>query len=152
MATGPHRRLGGRRVLVGSPLVAVAALVIQGLPVAAFLDAVTPGVFLAVAIGRVGCFFAGCCAGRVTGSRLGLWSSDRKVLARRIPTQIIEGAAGRAIAGIATVVILGHVPRVDGAIFLASPAAYFLVRQSLMRLRAERRDFLSRRSPTTSRA
>jgi phosphatidylglycerol---prolipoprotein diacylglyceryl transferase len=154
---GPWRQalIGGWAVdgfLLVAPLVAVLALAVIRLPVGAFLDAVMPGVFLAVAVGRVGCFFAGCCAGRVTGSRLGLWSSDRKVMARRIPTQILESAAGLAISGIAIVVILGHVPRVDGVIFLASLAAYFLVRQSLLRLRAERREFLWRRSPTTSRA
>jgi len=154
---GPWRQalLGGWAVdgfLLVAPLVAVLELVALGLPVATFFDAVTPGVFLAVAVGRVGCFFAGCCAGRVTSSRLGVWSSDRKVMARRIPTQILESAAGLAISGIATIVILGHVPRVDGVTFLASLAAYFLVRQSLLRLRAERREFLWRRSPATSRA
>jgi phosphatidylglycerol:prolipoprotein diacylglycerol transferase len=154
---GPWRQalLGGWAVdgfLLVAPLVAVVALLVLGLPVAAFLDAVTPGVFLAVAVGRVGCFLAGCCAGRLTRSRLGLWSSDRRVLARRIPTQILEAAAGLAIAVSATIVILGHFPRADGAIFLASLAAYFLVRQSLLRLRAERREFLWRRSPTSARA
>lgn len=108
---------------------------------AAFLDAVTPGLFLAVAIGRVGCFLAGCCAGRVTRSRWGIWTSDRKVGARRIPAQILESAAGLMIGLASTILILGHVPRVDGSIFIGAFAVYFVVRQSLLRVRAERREF-----------
>ena len=150
---GPLRQalLGGWAVdgfLVVAPIVAVVSLLALGLPVAAFLDAVTPGLFLAVAIGRIGCFFAGCCAGRVTESRWGIWSSDRKVGARRIPAQILESAAGLAIAAIATLLILGHAPRIDGTIFIGAFAAYLVVRQALLRVRAERREFLWRRSAT----
>jgi phosphatidylglycerol:prolipoprotein diacylglycerol transferase len=150
---GPLRRalLGGWAVdgfLVVAPIVAVLSLLALGLPVAAFLDAVTPGLFLAVAIGRIGCFFAGCCAGRYTKSRWGIWSSDRKVGARRIPAQILESAAGLAIAAISTFVILVHAPRIDGTIFVGALVAYLVVRQALLRLRAERREFLWRRSGT----
>lgn len=71
---GPWQRalLGGWAVdgfLVVALIVAIVALVVFGLPVARFLDASIPGIFLAVAIGRVGCFFAGCCAGRCTRAR-----------------------------------------------------------------------------------
>ena len=145
--------LGGWAVdgfLVVAPVVAVAALLALGLPVAAFLDAVTPGLFLAVAIGRIGCFLAGCCAGRVTVSRFGVWSSDRTVGARRIPAQIFESGVGLAIASVAALVILVHAPRIDGAIFVGALAVYFVARQSLLRLRAERRDFLWRRTATVA--
>lgn len=153
---GPWRQalLGGWAVdgfLAVAPVVAVITLLVLGLPVAAFLDAVTPGLFAAVAVGRIGCFLAGCCAGRVTGSRFGVWSSDRKVMARRIPTQFLESAAGLVIAVVAALVILGHVARSDGALFLASLAVYFLVRQGLLRLRAERREFLWRRTAALTR-
>lgn len=149
---GPWRQalLGGWAVdgfLAVATVTAVMILVVLRLPVAAFLDAGTPGVFTAVAIGRVGCFFAGCCAGRVTGSRFGVWSSDRKVMARRIPTQFLESAAGLAIAGAAAVVILGHIARPGGALFIGSLVVYLLVRQGLLRLRTERRDYLWRRAP-----
>ena len=152
---GPWRQalLGGWAVdgfLVVAPIVAVGIMVVLGLPVAAFLDAVTPGLFLAVAIGRVGCFFAGCCAGRVTRSRFGIWSSDRKIGARRIPAQIIESAVGLAISVVSMVVILAHVPRVEGALFVAALAVYLLARQSLLRVRAERREFLWRRTAASA--
>ena len=148
---GPLRQalLGGWAVdgfLIVAPIVAVLSLVTLGLPVAAFLDAVTPGLFLAVAIGRIGCFLAGCCAGRVTTSRWGVWSSDRKVGVRRIPAQIIEAAAGLAIAAVTTLLILVHAPRIDGTIFLGAFAAYLVIRHVLLRIRAERREFLWRRS------
>lgn len=152
---GPWRTalLGGWAVdgfLVVAPVVAVAALIALGLPVAAFLDAVTPGLFLAVAIGRIGCFLAGCCAGRVTVSRFGVWSSDRRVGARRIPAQILESGVGVAIASVTALVILVHAPRIDGAIFVGAFAVYLAARQSLLRVRAERRDFLWRRTNATA--
>jgi phosphatidylglycerol:prolipoprotein diacylglycerol transferase len=148
---GPWRKaiLGGWAVdgfLVVAPIVAIAILLALGLPVAKFLDAVTPGLFVAVAIGRIGCFFAGCCAGRITDSRWGIWSSDRKIGARRIPAQILESLAGLAIAAITTLLILGHAPRIDGTIFIGALAVYLVVRQALLRVRAERREFLWRRT------
>jgi phosphatidylglycerol:prolipoprotein diacylglycerol transferase len=150
---GPWRKalLGGWAVdgfLLAAPIVAVAILLVLGLPVAAFLDAVTPGLFLGVAIGRIGCFLAGCCAGRVTTSRWGVWSSDRRIGARRIPAQILESVAGLTIAAISTLLILTHVPRLDGVIFVGAFAVYLVVRQSLLRVRAERRAFLWRRATT----
>ena len=150
----PRALLGGWAVdgfLAVAPIVAVITLLVFGLPVAAFLDAITPGLFVAVAVGRIGCFLAGCCAGRVTGSRFGVWSSDRKVMARRIPAQFLESAAGLAIAIVAALVILGHFARPDGALFLASRAVYFLARHGLLRLRAERREFLWRRTAALTR-
>ena len=152
---GPWRQalLGGWAVdgfLLAAPVVAVAILLVLGLPVAAFLDAVTPGLFLGVAIGRIGCFLAGCCAGRVTTSRWGVWSSDRKIGARRIPAQLFESAAGLTIAALSTLLILTHVPRPDGVIFVGAFAVYLVIRQSLLRVRAERREFLWRRATAAS--
>jgi phosphatidylglycerol:prolipoprotein diacylglycerol transferase len=49
--------------LVVAPLVALAGLAASDLPIGAVLDAAAPGLFFAVAIGRIGCFLAGCCAG-----------------------------------------------------------------------------------------
>lgn len=153
---GPWRQaiLGGWAVdgfLVVAPVAALAILLMLQLPVGTFLDAATPGIFFAVAIGRWGCFLTGCCAGRGTRSRWGVWSSDRRVGARRIPTQILESAAGLLIGGVATLLVLNHVPGVDGLIFVAAFACYALVRQYLLRLRAERRDYLWRRSSLVSR-
>lgn len=148
---GPWRRsvAGGWSVdgfLVVAPVVAVVGLVALGVAVGAYLDATAPGLFLAVAIGRVGCFLTGCCAGRPTRSRWGMWSSDRRVGARRIPAQLIESGIG-LILGIATTLVVLAGPRgLDGAVFVTAFVAYLLVRQLLLRLRAERRRYSWRRS------
>ena len=116
--------------------VAVAAF---GLPMGTFLDASTPGLFLGMAIGRPGCFFTGCCVGRPTASRWGLWSSDRRLGIRRIPIQLVEAATALLI-GIAalTFALAAQVP-VRGAIFVGALTDYTLVRQLLFPLRAEPR-------------
>lgn len=154
---GPWRQalLGGWAVdgfLVVAPVVAVGVLLGLGEPVGRFLDAAAPGIFLAVAIGRLGCFFTGCCAGRLTRSRWGVWSSDResRIGARRIPTQLLESVAGLVIGIVAGIVVLSSALGLDGAVFVVAVVAYFLVRQRLLRLRAERRDYLWRRSSLVS--
>ncbi len=129
-----------------APPVAVLALLALHLPIGTFLDASTPGIFFGVAIGRIGCFFTGCCGGRCTASRWGLWSSDRRIGARRVPTQLLESAAGLLLGLVSLALVLAHVPGIDGAVFVAAFGAYILVRQGLLRLRAERREFSWRRS------
>ena len=133
-----------------APVVAVAALLAFDLPIGVFLDAATPGLFFGVAIGRLGCFFTGCCAGRCTSSRWGVWSSDRRVGARRIPAQLIESLAGLLLGATSALLVLGHVPGVDGVIFAAAFGAYVVVRQLLLRVRAERREYSWRRSNVAS--
>jgi len=133
--------------LVTAPVVAIVALVAFGLPVGAYLDATAPGLFLAVAIGRLGCFLTGCCAGRITTSRWGIWSSDRRIGARRIPTQLLESGAGLLIGLAALPLTLIHMRAVHGAVFVAAFAVYLVVRQLLLRLRAESRRYLWQRSP-----
>lgn len=147
---GPWRQwMGGWSVdgfvFVGPP-VAIVALIVSNLPVGTFLDAGTPGLFLGVAIGRVGCFLTGCCAGRCTGSRWGVWSSDRRIGARRIPAQLLESVMGLVIGAGAALAVIGDVSTVPGSVFVAAFAAYILGRQLLLRLRAESRQFSWRRS------
>ena len=152
-APWPKALLGGWAVdgfLVAAPSVAVVLLLLFDMPVGAFLDAATPGIFFAVAIGRLGCFFTGCCAGQCTRSRWGVWSSDRHIGARRIPTQLLESGAGLLIGVVATALVLGHVPGIDGLVFVAALAVYFLARQVLLRIRAESRPYLWRRSPAVT--
>ena len=144
-----RKSLGGWSVdgfLVVAPAVAVAASFALDVPIGKFLDAAAPGIFLAVAIGRFGCFFAGCCAGRCTRSRWGVWSSDRRIGARRIPAQLLESAAGLLIGLISALLVLADVSGVSGLVFVAAVAAYFIVRQFLLRVRAERREYSWRRS------
>lgn len=151
MHPGPWRQalLGGWSVdgfLVVAPVVAVVSLLAFGLPIGGFLDASTPGIFFAVAIGRIGCFFTGCCAGRCTRARWGVWSSDRRVGARRVPTQLLESATGLLLGVASTTLVLAGVPGVAGAVFVAALAVYVVIRQVLLRNRAESRLFSWRRS------
>lgn len=126
--------------LVVGPLVAIAALLTLKVPIGLFVDASTPALFIGIAIGRLGCFFTGCCAGRCTRSGWGVWSSDRRVGARRLPTQLLESVTGLLIGLGATLLLLGLAPAVHGAIFVAGFAVYVLVRQVLLGLRAEPHD------------
>ena len=125
--------------LIVVPVVAAATLLAFNLPIGVVLDASAPGIFFAVAIGRIGCFFTGCCAGRCTGSRWGIWSSDRRVGARRVPVQLFESGAGLVLGTLALLLVLGGVPPVPGVIFVVAFAAYAVVRQILLNLRVERR-------------
>lgn len=151
----PKALLGGWAVdgfLVVSSIAAVIVLLAFELPIGLFLDATAPGMFFAVAIGRLGCFFTGCCAGRYTRSRWGVWSldRDRRIGARRIPTQLLESAVGLVIGATALLLVLSDAVGVQGVVFVAAVVSYFLVRQMLLRLRAERRDYLWRRSGLAS--
>lgn len=132
--------------LVVAPVAAITGLLASGLPVGAYVDAVTPGLFLTVALGRVGCFLTGCCAGRVTASRWGIWSSDQRIGARRIPTQLLESATGLVIGVVTLVLALASDVAGSGVLFATAFAAYLLIRQLLLRLRAQPRRFLWERS------
>lgn len=125
--------------LVVFPLVGAVLLFAWDLPVGRVFDASTPGIFSAVALGRVGCFLTGCCAGRCTAARWGIWSSDRRVGARRIPAQLLESGAGLAIGLVSLPLVQAGGLPTDGAVFISAFALYALIRQVLLRLRAERR-------------
>ncbi len=145
----PRALAGGWSVdgfLVVAPVVAIGALLALDVPIGLFLDAAAPAIFLAVAIGRLGCFFTGCCAGRCTTARWGVWSSDRRMGARRIPAQLLESAIGLIISVASLALVLGHVGGSSGEVFVAAIASYIIARQFLLRIRAERRTFSWRRS------
>lgn len=116
------------------------------LPLGTFLDLTTPALFLGMATGRVGCFVGGCCYGRPTCSRWGIWSSDQRIGVRRIPTQLLESALSLAVA-IVTFLLALTSPAPGGLVFAGALAAYTLCRQALLRLRAE-----ARRTSSGSRA
>lgn len=123
----------------GGALAAIPGLLLAGIPVGTFFDAATPGLFFAMAAGRQGCFLTGCCAGRPTASRWGIWSSDGRIGARRLPAQQFEALAGLLIGAgaLAAFLELGRAP--GGVIFTGAMAAYILARQGLLALRAEPR-------------
>src|SRR6266571_996665 len=49
--------------ITGAVMAAAILLVVLDVPVGVFLDVTAPGLLVAMAVGRVGCFFAGCCGG-----------------------------------------------------------------------------------------
>lgn len=125
-------------LIVGATVAATLLLAVLRLPVGVFLDATAPGLLVAMAVGRVGCFFAGCCGGPPTAAGFGVWSSDQRVGARRIPTQLLESAFALSLGLGVLVGVLEHGPA-DGVFFAGGLAAYTLGRQGILHLRAEPR-------------
>lgn len=134
--------------LVTAPLTAVVSAAALSLPIGAYLDSATPALFVAVAVARVGCFFAGCCAGRISDSRFAVWSSDHRIGARRVPTQLVESFTGAAL----TVVAMIGVRLVGGSgmVFVVLLGTYLAIRQGLLRWRAESRRYSWRRAATVA--
>jgi phosphatidylglycerol:prolipoprotein diacylglycerol transferase len=124
--------------IASAPVAAAIMLAVLGVPAGVFLDATAPGLLVAMAVGRVGCFLAGCCGGPPTVSRWGVWSSDQRLGARRIPTQLLEAGLAFSLGLGVLVAVLGLGPA-GGAFFVAALAAYTLGRQGLLRLRTEPR-------------
>jgi phosphatidylglycerol:prolipoprotein diacylglycerol transferase len=126
-------------LVVGIALIAPVLLTVTGNPIGVFFDATAPGLLFGMAIGRLGCFFAGCCCGRPTASRWGVWSSDRRLVgSRRIPAQLVEAGFTLSVG----VVVLAGVSRwgeASGAWFVAGLAAYTIGRQGVLRWRQERK-------------
>ncbi len=125
-------------LVVALGVVALGAVLME-IPAGQLLDATTPGVFLGMAVGRPGCFLTGCCAGRPSGSRWGLWSSDRHLAVRRFPVQLVEAAMALAIGVVTLGLVLTMRSPVPGVIFVGALAAYTFGRQLLFPLRAESR-------------
>lgn len=124
----------------GFVLVAVGTLLagsrLLGLPLGTVLDVTAPGMLAGMAVGRLGCLLGGCCVGRPTASRWGVWSSDRRLGLRRIPVQPIESTLAGSLALLAMAAVFAWGTSSDGAIFLAAIAAYTAGRQLLFPLRS----------------
>ena len=105
------------------------------IPVGPALDVSAPGLLLGMTIGRLGCFFGGCCVGRPTASRWGIWSSDRRVGVRRIPVQLIESTMAGTVATAILLAVALLEPAVDGLLFVIGLSAYTFGRQVLFPLR-----------------
>ncbi len=71
------------------------------------LDALAPGIALASAVSRLGCFAAGCCWGRPTDSWIGMRFTERAheltgvpIGEALVPTQLLSASAGFLILGV----------------------------------------------------
>ena len=139
LARGLDMLTGGMCIqgfVLGAVTVLLAGAAVTGVSVGALLDITTPGLMFGMTVGRFGCFFGGCCAGRPTAARWGLWSSDRRVGMRRVPTQLFEAAVALAIGVTALLAVGVGPPRPSGVVFVGAMAAYTLGRQLLFPLRA----------------
>lgn len=94
-----------------------------GLSAAGFWDLAGVAMLIGVAIGRLGCWMTGCCAGRPTSSRWGLVGCDiHGRLARRVPVQLLDAAWAAIVLG----ALAWLWPRrpFDGAVITAAMALY----------------------------
>jgi len=132
----PRSLLNAGMCIQGFVLAAIATAgigtVLIGVPIGRFLDVTAPGLLLGMTIGRFGCFFGGCCAGRPTASRWGLCSSDRRLTTRRIPTQLWEAALAFSLGLAALLAVLNGSVEPAGAVFVAAIAGYTFGRQLLL--------------------
>jgi len=120
-------------------VVAAAALAGPGIPAGAYLAAAAPALLIGMAIGRPGCFWAGCCTGRPTADRWGIWSSDRRLGCRRAPAQLLEALSALISGGVVLAVVLADGLARSGPVAVVGLAAYTLCRQFILGLRAEPR-------------
>lgn len=123
----------------GFAIAAISSLLVggwwAGLPLGQMLDVTAPGLLFGMTIGRLGCFFGGCCVGRPTASRWGVWSSDRCIGVRRIPVQLLESSVAGVVATSTLVAVAAFDPAVDGLLFLVGFSTYTFARQLLFPLR-----------------
>jgi phosphatidylglycerol:prolipoprotein diacylglycerol transferase len=98
-------------------------------------DLWAPSLALGQAIGRIGCYMAGCCYGRPTGSAWGVVFTHPKSLAPLniplYPTQVFEAFAGFAI--FLVLIYLHGKRKFEGQVFL-----WYLILHSTARLLVER--------------
>jgi phosphatidylglycerol:prolipoprotein diacylglycerol transferase len=121
--------------VIAALVTATIGAIAEGISVPHLLDLTAPALLIGMAIGRLGCFFGGCCAGRPTASRWGLWSSDRRIGISRIPTQLLESALCLGIGAAALAARHSTVASIPGAVFIGAIAVYTLGRQMLLPLR-----------------
>ncbi|MGH3267489.1 MAG: prolipoprotein diacylglyceryl transferase family protein [Trebonia sp.] len=120
------------------------------MPKGAFLAAAKPTLLIGMGIGRHACFWAGCCTGRPTASRWGIWSSDRRLGCRRMPVQLYK-AWTALVVGVASLgVILALGLSRSGPVEIVALAAYTLARQAILGFRDEPRHWRNGRALTAS--
>jgi phosphatidylglycerol:prolipoprotein diacylglycerol transferase len=134
--------------VISAIVIIALGTVIAHIPLGAVLDASVPGLLFGMAIGRLGCFFGGCCAGRPSAARWAMWSSDRTMGTRRLPVQLVESSMSALIGIAAFVALIGHQTNWGGAVFLAAIAANTLGRQILFPMRSTPRATVHGRTAT----
>ena len=121
------RRSEGGAALHGglllSVVVSVPLLALLELPFGGFWDSASYTMLIGLIFTRVGCLMHGCCAGRATRGRLGVWLPDHQgAWQRRIPTPLLE--AGWAALVLAGAALARPGAPFAGAVFIGVLAAY----------------------------
>ncbi|WP_428342084.1 prolipoprotein diacylglyceryl transferase [Mycobacterium sp.] len=132
------RRSDSGMTLYGGLVLALALspLVIKafGLRFAAFWDAATFTILAGMTFTRVGCLLNGCCSGRRTGGRFGLWLPDHQgSWQRRYPVQLFELVGALLLLGAAAALLAVGPPR--GTIFAFALLGYVAIRLAIDPLR-----------------
>lgn len=122
----------------GFVVAAVVVAAVRGVPLGAYFDTAAAGLFAGLAVGRLGCVFAGCCSGRPTSSRWGLWSSNQTVGTRRVPTQLLESALAAVVAA-GSALAVNFAGAREGWVLVAAVGAYTALRQPIVTQRDEPR-------------
>jgi len=117
----------GEKTIVGALLVGIVAVLAaaRALRIGAWraLDGLSVPTLAAMAVGRIGCFLAGCCAGTETVLPWGVRSANSDVHVH--PVQLYEMAADLVLIG----VLRRRVPaRRDGVRFVAAGLGYAVIR------------------------
>lgn len=148
----------GGLVFYGGFIGALAAVLFytrkQKLPPAVIFDILAVAAPLGHAIGRIGCFFAGCCYGDVCDLPWAVTFTDPLTLARPDvplhPTQLYEAAANLMI--FAVLFTLYRRAKFSGQLFLVYMAIYGIVRSIIEIFRGDARGFLFDGMLSTSQA
>jgi phosphatidylglycerol:prolipoprotein diacylglycerol transferase len=118
---------------IGAVIASVIVMRYYKLPWWRTSDAFAPGIILGQAIGRLGCFSAGCCWGKPTTGWFGVHFSERGHEVTGVPidvalhpTQLYE--AGVALLILAVLLLMYRRRRFDGQIVLAYTMLYSVAR------------------------
>lgn len=134
----------GGLVFYGAPLAGTAALVVAtrwlAIPFGRLVDVAIVGVPIAHAMGRIGCFLAGCCYGRPSDLPFAVTFTDPLAAASiqhvgRHPVQLYESALLLVLALVFVLHRPAHVG--DGKRALAYAGLYALVRLAMERFRGD---------------
>ena len=115
---------------IGAVVTAAVYLKLAGLPLGKTADILAPSLALGQAIGRLGCFMAGCCYGRTTDVFWSVTFTDRNCLtpvgSALHPTQLYSALSNFAI--FAVLLLLSRRNQVTGRVFWTYVLLYGLTR------------------------
>ncbi len=131
--------------LIGALAVGVFYIKKYGLSLWKISDILAPSIALGQAIGRLGCFFAGCCYGKPALVSWAVTFTDPESLAplhiARHPVQLYSSAAALLVFSILLVIYRKH--KFRGQVFFSYVTLYSIDRFALEFLRGDERGFIN---------